>query len=110
MLRRSRRRKIRSSNAHRPKGDERGCDTAGAQMKVAVLSPTTSQLIEKMGALFPEGVDLIGPQADDRHYWNNCHLRLDSWKALGLQITIKEQPFEALDFKDYDLLIESAEA
>jgi hypothetical protein len=78
-------------------------------MKVAVLSPTTSQLVEKMAALFPEGVDLIGPQADDRHYWNNCHLRLDSWKALGLKVTIKEEPFEALDFRGYDLLIESAE-
>jgi len=29
-------------------------------MKVAVLSPTTSQLVEKMAVLFPEGVDLVG--------------------------------------------------
>jgi hypothetical protein len=78
-------------------------------MKVAVLSPTTSQLVEKMAVLFPEGVELIGPQADDRHYWNNCHLRLGSWNALGLKVTIKEQPFEDLDFGAYDLLIESAE-
>jgi hypothetical protein len=78
-------------------------------MKVAVLSPTTSQLVEKMAVLFPEGVDLVGPQADDRHYWNNCHLRLESWKALGLKVSIKEGPFEAFDFGGYDLLIESAE-
>jgi len=78
-------------------------------MKVAVLSPTTSQLVEKMAALFPEGVELIGPQSDDRHYWNNCHLRLESWRALGLKIDIVEKPFDALDFSKYDLLIESAE-
>lgn len=78
-------------------------------MKVAVLSPTTSQLVEKMAVLFPEGVDLVGPQADDRHYWNNCHLRLESWQALGLRVSIKEGPFEAFDLGDYDLLVESAE-
>jgi hypothetical protein len=78
-------------------------------MKVAVLSPTTSQLVEKMAALFPEGVDLVGPQADDRHYWNNCHLRLKGWQELGLRVTIVEQPFEEIDFHKYDLLVQSAE-
>lgn len=78
-------------------------------MKVAVLSPTTSQLVEKMAVLFPEGVDLLGPQSDDRHYWNNCHHRLESWAALGLRVSIKEQPFEKVDFGAYDLLIHSAE-
>ena len=78
-------------------------------MKVGVLSPTTSQLVEKMAALFPEGVDLIGPQADDRHYWNNCRLRLDGWEELGLKVTIIEEPYDRLDFHGYDLLIESVE-
>jgi|GEM_PF-5500512 len=78
-------------------------------MKVAVLSPTTSQLVEKMAALFPEGIDFIGPQADDRLYWNNCHLRVDSWRELGLKVTIREEPYDAFDFSDYDLLVESVE-
>jgi hypothetical protein len=78
-------------------------------MKVAVLSPTTSQLVEKMAALFPEGIDFIGPQSDDRHYWNNCHLRIDAWRELGLKIRIIEKPYDALDFHGYDLLIESVE-
>jgi hypothetical protein len=78
-------------------------------MKVAVLSPTTSQLVEKMAALFPDGVDLVGPQADDRHYWNDCHLRLDGWRELGLKVRIVEKPYQALDFSQYDLLIESVE-
>jgi len=77
--------------------------------KVAVLSPTTSQLVEKMAVLFPEGIDLVGPQSDDRHYWNNCHLRLESWRALGLKIEIVEKPFGDVDFSQYDLLVESAE-
>lgn len=78
-------------------------------MKVAVLSPTTSQLVEKMAALFPEGIDFVGPQADDRLYWNNCHLRVDSWRELGLKVTIREEPYEAFDFSEYDLLVESVE-
>jgi hypothetical protein len=78
-------------------------------MKVGVLSPTTSQLVEKMAALFPEGVDLVGPQSDNRHHWNNCHLRLDGWKELGLNVTIIERPYEFLDFHGYDLLVESVE-
>jgi hypothetical protein len=78
-------------------------------MRVGVLSPTTSQLVEKMAALFPEGVELVGPQADDRHYWNNCHLRLQSWNELGLKVLINEVPFDKIDFRDYDLLIESVE-
>jgi hypothetical protein len=78
-------------------------------MKVAVLSPTTSQLVEKMAALFPEGVDLVGPQSDDQHHWNNCHSRLDGWKELGLKVRIIEEPYDSVSFHDYDLLIESVE-
>jgi len=79
-------------------------------MKVAVLSPTTAQLVEKMAVLFPDGVEVVGPQADNRHYWANCHLRLEQWREMGLKVSIKEEPFEALDFSGYDLLIQSAEA
>jgi hypothetical protein len=78
-------------------------------MKVAVLSPTTSQLVEKMAVLFPEGIDLVGPQSDDQHHWNNCHFRLDGWKELGLKVRIIEKPYNAVSFGDYDLLIESVE-
>jgi hypothetical protein len=80
------------------------------KMKVAVLSPTTAQQVEKFAVLFPEGVDLVGPQADDRHYWANAQMRLEQWKTLGLKVSIREEPFEALDFSGYDLLIQSAEA
>jgi len=78
-------------------------------MKVAVLSPTTSQFVEKMAVLFPEGIDLVGPQSDNRHDWNNCHLRLDVWRELGLKVNIIEQPYKDVSFRGYDLLIESAE-
>lgn len=78
-------------------------------MKVAVLSPTTSQLVEKMAVLFPEGIDLVGPQSDDRHYWNNCHLRMEGWRDLGLKINIIEEPYANVSFCGYDLLIESVE-
>jgi len=78
-------------------------------LRVAVLSPTTSQLVEKMAVLFPEGIDLVGPQSDDRHYWNNCHLRIEGWRELGLKVNIIEEPYDALSFRDYDVLIESAE-
>lgn len=78
-------------------------------MKVAVLNPTTSQLVEKMAALFPEGVDLVGPRADAKGNWNNCDKRLDEWAEVGLKVNIVERPFDELDFGIYDLLIESAE-
>jgi hypothetical protein len=78
-------------------------------MKVAVLSPTTSQFVEKMAALFPEGVDLVGPQSDDRHHWNNCHLRINGWKDLGLNVSIIEKPYDVISFAEYDLLVESVE-
>ena len=32
-----------------------------APVKVGILSPTTWQLVEKMAALFPEGVEAVGP-------------------------------------------------
>jgi glycosyltransferase involved in cell wall biosynthesis len=78
-------------------------------LKVGILSPTTWQLVEKMGALFPEGVHVVGPLSDDHYYWNDYRRKAREWEELGLKITPNLNPFSEVDFSDYDLLIESAE-
>lgn len=79
-------------------------------MRVGVLSPTTWQLVEKMAALFPEGVEVVGPLSDDHHYWNDYHRKLDEWRDLGVSVTLHLAPYSEVDFTRYDLLIESVEA
>jgi hypothetical protein len=78
-------------------------------MRVGVLSPTTWQLVEKMAALFPEGVEVVGPLADDQHYWNDYRRKSAEWTDLGLQVTLDLRPYGEIDFSVYDLLIESVE-
>ena len=78
-------------------------------MKVGVLSPTTWQLVEKMAALFPEGVEVVGPLADDGHYWNDYRRKVKEWEELGLRVSLNLVPYGAVDFAAYDLLIESIE-
>ena len=78
-------------------------------MRVGVLSPTTWQLVEKMAALFPEGVEVVGPLADSGHYWNDYRRKTDEWAELGLQVTLNLAPYSAVDFGAYDLVIESVE-
>ena len=78
-------------------------------MKVGVLSPTTWQLVEKMAALFPEGVEVVGPLADDEHYWNDYRRKSGEWDELGVRVSLRLAPYAEIDFSTYDLLIESAE-
>lgn len=78
-------------------------------MKIGVLSPTTWQLVEKMAALFPEGVEVVGPLADSGHYWNDYRRKVGEWEELGLRVSLKLAPYSSLDFRTYDLLIETVE-
>ena len=80
-----------------------------APLKVGVLSPTTWQLVEKMAALFPEGVEVVGPLADDGHYWNDYRRKMAEWEDLGLRVSLNLAPYGSVDFAVYDLLIESIE-
>lgn len=79
-------------------------------MKVGVLSPTTWQLVEKMAALFPDGVEVVGPLSDDRHYWNDYHRKVEEWRELGVAVSLNLAPYDKVDFSGYDLMIESVEA
>jgi hypothetical protein len=78
-------------------------------LKVGVLSPTTWQFVEKMGALFSEGLHVVGPLSDDKHYWNDYRRKTKEWEELGLKITLNLRPFSEIDFSCYELLIQSAE-
>jgi hypothetical protein len=78
-------------------------------VKVGILSPTTWQLVEKMAALFAEGVEVVGPLADSGHYWNDYRRKAKEWEELGLRVSLNLVPYGAVDFGAYDLLIESAE-
>ena len=78
-------------------------------MKIGVLSPTTWQLVEKMAALFPEGVEVVGPLADGGHYWNDYRRKMREWEDLGLHVTLRLSPYDQIQFSDYDVLIESVE-
>jgi hypothetical protein len=79
-------------------------------LKVGVLSPTTWQLVEKMAALFPEGVEVVGPLADNGHYWNDYRRKEDEWRELGLRVSLNLAPYDSVDFSSYGVLIESIEA
>lgn len=79
-------------------------------MKIGVLFPTTWTLIEKYGALFPEGFEVVGQEDDNHEHWNKYYpLKTREWKELGLPITLNLRPFKEIRFSDYDILIESVE-
>jgi hypothetical protein len=78
-------------------------------VKIGVLSPTTWQLVEKMAALFPEGVEVVGPLADGDDQWNDYRRKVGEWEELGLRVSLRLEPYHRLDFSAYDLLIESIE-
>jgi hypothetical protein len=78
-------------------------------LNVAVLSPTTWQLVEKMAALFPEGIEVVGPLSDDGHYWNDYRRKTTEWEELGLVVRLRLDGYERIDFSAYDLLIHSIE-
>jgi len=78
--------------------------------KIAVLSPTTIQFVEKMACLFPgEVIKVIGPPNDDRWGWNSYARRVDEWEALGLRIEFDLRPYGQIDFSIFDILIETFE-
>jgi hypothetical protein len=62
-----------------------------------------------MASLFPEGVEVVGPLADTGHYWNDYRRKLGEWRELGLQVSLRLDPYESVDFGAYHLLIESVE-
>jgi len=78
-------------------------------VRVGIVSPTTWQLVEKMAALFSEGVEVIGPLADDGHYWNDYRRKADEWADLGLRVSLNLAPYSSVDFSAYDVLVESIE-
>jgi len=78
-------------------------------VRIGVLSPTTWQLVEKMAALFPEGIEVVGPLADGGHYWNDYRRKMREWEELGLHVTLRLSPYDLIDFSVYDVLIESVE-
>jgi glycosyltransferase involved in cell wall biosynthesis len=79
------------------------------RLRVGILSPTTWTLVEKMAALFPQGIEVAGPLSDDKHYWNNYCRKTDEWKELGLRVSLNLGPYRDVDFSKYDVLIQSAE-
>jgi hypothetical protein len=81
----------------------------GRPVKVGVLSPTAWQIVEKMAALFPEGIEVVGPLADSGHYWNDYRRKVGEWEELGLRVSLNLVPYSSVDFHTYDLLIESVE-
>lgn len=79
-------------------------------MRIAVLSPTTIQFIEKIACLDPaSGIDVVGPAHPDKFGWNDYGRRLDEWHELGLRVRLDLRPYDQIDFSRYDLLIETFE-
>jgi hypothetical protein len=78
--------------------------------KVAVLSPTTIQFVEKMAALV-KGTTLIvvGPPNRDAWGWNSYERRLPEWEAQGLKVELRQRAYKDIDFSEFDLLIETFE-
>lgn len=80
-------------------------------MKVAIVSPTTWQLVEKYAALFP-GLTIAGPLADDqhdKHHWNDYRRKMNEWKQLGLEVNLDLRPYADINFAGYDVAIHSIE-
>jgi hypothetical protein len=64
-----------------------------------------------MAALFPEGVDVVGPRIDgnppERLF--EIQRRTKEWQEVGLDIRFIDKPYSEIDFSQYDLLIETVE-
>lgn len=74
-----------------------------------MLYPTTLPLIEKMAALFPQDIEVVGPHPPSPSGLGALSGRLGEWQDLGLRIAIRNASYSDIDFAEYDLLIESAE-
>jgi hypothetical protein len=79
-------------------------------LKVAVLSPTTIQFVEKLACLFPgEPITVVGPPNADRGGWHDYARRADEWRDLGLRIELDLRPYDQIDFSGFDVLLETYE-
>jgi hypothetical protein len=79
-------------------------------LRIAVLSPTTIQFVEKMACLFPgEPITVVGPPNADQWGWNNYERRAEEWRELGLRIEFDLRPYDQIDFSGFDVLLETYE-
>jgi hypothetical protein len=79
-------------------------------LRIAVLSPTTIQFVEKMASLFPgEPITVVGPPNADQWGWNNYERRAEEWRSLGLRIAFDLRPYDQIDFSGFDVLLETFE-
>lgn len=86
-------------------------------MRIALLYPIVSALVEKIASLFPDdGITVIGPLPDEMYIWDPRILplaklsnRIKEWNSVGLDIRLIESPFSECDFSQFDVLIESVE-
>jgi hypothetical protein len=78
--------------------------------RIALLSPTTIQFVEKIACLDPgAGIDVIGPAPADGFGWNDYQRRMEEWRDLGLKVRLDLRPYGEIDFSRYDILIETFE-
>ena len=78
--------------------------------RIAILSPTTIQFVEKMACLNPEaGIDVVGPPPSDQFGWNDYQRRMQEWRDLGLNVRLDLRPYDKIDFTRYDVLVETFE-
>ena len=79
-------------------------------MRIGVIYPTTWTLLEKYGALFSEGIEVIGPHYGSLDDWNKIYAKKKrEWEQLGLPIKLTLKPYNEIRFSEYDVLIESVE-
>lgn len=78
--------------------------------KIAILSPTTIQFVEKMACLNrATGIDVVGPPSSDQFGWNDYQRRVQEWRDLGLIIRLDLRPYDEINFARYDVLVETFE-
>jgi glycosyltransferase involved in cell wall biosynthesis len=78
--------------------------------KIAILSPTTIQFVEKMACLNPAtGIDVVGPPPSDQFGWNSYQRRMKEWRELGLNVRLDLRPYDEINFAHYDVLVETYE-
>jgi len=57
--------------------------------RIAILSPTTIQFVEKMACLsLAAGIDVVGPPPSDQFGWNDYQHRMQEWRDLGLNVRL----------------------
>lgn len=78
-------------------------------MRIAIQNPTTMTLVEKIASIVPQ-VDVVGPRGTERPYlWDTFQDRIDEWNRMGMSVRWLETAFADIDYRPYDMLIESVE-